>query len=71
MSNMNMLRDKIKDSGMPITFIARKIGISRESLYNKLNESVEFKASEICSIAKVLHLTMEERDGIFFDDSVI
>jgi len=38
----------------------------RETLYNRLNQESEFKASEIAALTLALHLTKEERDAIFF-----
>ena len=51
---------------MTVVSIAEKTGVSRETLYNKLNRTVDFKASEILSISDVLRLTVKERDEIFF-----
>ena len=66
MVKLDLLNDKIKDSGMTVVSIAKKTGVSRETLYNKLNGSVEFKASEILSISDALSLSVEERNEIFF-----
>ena len=49
-----------------MTNMAKKIGISRESLYNKLEKKSEFSVSEINSIQQILHLTNSARDVIFF-----
>lgn len=61
-----LLNDKIKDSGMTMVAIAKKSGILRETLYNKIKGTGEFKASEISGISNALNLTTEERDRIFF-----
>ncbi|MCI8283963.1 MAG: XRE family transcriptional regulator [Firmicutes bacterium] len=66
MINLAMLNKKIKDSGMTIVAISAKSGILRETLYNKINGNVDFKASEILSLSKVLRLSNSERDKIFF-----
>lgn len=66
MTNTELLRKKIEEKGITFKFLALKIGITRESLYNKLNNTTEFKASEISRIAEVLQLTSKERDDIFF-----
>lgn len=66
MTDVEKLREKISDSGLTITAISRKTGILRETLYNKVNGASEFKASEIAAISKVLQLSQEERDAIFF-----
>lgn len=66
MVNMKLLEEKIEDSGMTVVAIAEKAGILRETLYNKLKGATEFKASEISNLSKVLRLSSEERDSIFF-----
>lgn len=66
MTNTELFRKKVEEKGITIKFLALKIGITRESLYNKLNNETEFKASEISRITDVLELTSKERDDIFF-----
>jgi predicted transcriptional regulator len=66
MVRLDLLRDHIEESGMTITAIARKSGISRQTMYNRIYGKSEFKASEIVAICKVMHLTDKERDLIFF-----
>ena len=65
-----MLKNKIATSGMTMVSIAAKTGILRETLYNRLNENGEFKASEIAALASVLRLSRDEVDEIFFDKIV-
>lgn len=65
--NKQLLKDSIKDSGMSVTAIAKKSGIVRETLYNKI-ETGNFYASEISALTRALRLTREERDAIFFKD---
>ena len=61
-----MLSEVISDSGITITAIARKLGITREGFYKKLNNETEFKASEIVSMQNILGLSNKKRDAIFF-----
>lgn len=70
MTDTNALRKSIQESGVSISFIARKIGITREGFYKKMNNETEFKASEISCLKKVLNLTNSERDAIFFAKQV-
>ncbi len=65
--DLNALKSKMKDSGMSMTFIAKKLDISRASLYKKLDGTSEFRISEVISICDALHLTKEERNSIFFN----
>ena len=65
MPNIALLKEKISESGIKMTVLSEKTGITRETLYNRFNENGEFKASEIVALTKVLNLTKEERDKIF------
>lgn len=69
MLNIDLLEERIDDSGMTMVAIAEKTGILRETLYNKLKGTSEFKASEIASISRVLGLSSPERDAIFFENN--
>ena len=64
MANIEILKEKINNSGMTVTAIADKSGIVRETLYNRMR-SGNFYASEIVALTDVLHLTRKERDDIF------
>ena len=66
--NTVRLRSAIDESGITITALAKKMGISRESLYNKIDRKTEFTASEIGIVSNALHLTSESRDAIFFGE---
>lgn len=70
MTDVKLLREVIKKSGLPMTFIANKLGISREGLYKKMNNESEFKASEIRKMQKILHISNAERDKIFLSEKV-
>ncbi len=70
MTDSTLLNEEIVDSGITITAIARKLGITREGLYKKINNETEFKASEILSMQKILNLTNKKRDSIFFANKV-
>lgn len=66
MTDFVLLNKTIEESGMPMTLIASRSGIKRETLYNRLKGIGEFTASEIVALTHVFKLTMEERDRIFF-----
>ncbi len=68
MVRLEVLKDRMDDSGMTMTAIANKSGISRVTLYNKLDGRGEFKVSEISALCRVLHMSDLERDSIFFND---
>jgi len=66
LTNSALLNEVISESGITITAIARKLGITREGLYKKMNNETEFKASEIALMQNILHLPNKKRDAIFF-----
>lgn len=68
MTDITALNTFIKNSGMTITAIAEKAVIGRPTLYNKLDGKSEFTASEIVSLANVLHMTPEQRNAIFLSE---
>lgn len=70
MTDSELLNDEISKSGMTVTFIARKMGITREGFYKKLNNETEFKASEIVALQSILRLSNKRRDEIFFAKKV-
>lgn len=70
MPDLKLLESIISNSGMTMVAIAEKSGILRETLYNKMRGSSEFKASEIAGLSRTLKLTSEQRDAIFLRTSV-
>lgn len=66
MVDILMLEKAIENSGMTVVAVAKKSGILRETLYNRLRGLGEFKASEIAGLSTALGLTSMERDEIFF-----
>lgn len=70
MTNTELLRKKIDDSGYKLTYIAKQVGITYQGLMNKINNETEFKATEIQILKTLLNLTDDERDCIFFASNV-
>jgi predicted transcriptional regulator len=68
--DLKYLCNKIDEIKIPVKTIAEKMGISRQTLYLKLNGKREFKTSEISNICDILRLTNEEKKHIFFTDEV-
>ena len=66
MTNSLELELQIKRVGISKKELAKKLGISEMSLFNKIKNEKEFKASEIVALTKVLKLTQEQRNNIFF-----
>jgi DNA-binding phage protein len=64
------LNQEIRNSGMTMSSIAKKSGISRPTLYNRLRGIGEFSAPEIEGLCKALHLSKSDRERIFFAKNV-
>ena len=70
MTNTKLLEQRIKDSGLKLTYIADKLGIVWITLRRKLDGEYEFKQSEIVIMQGLLHLTDEETRAIFLAPEV-
>lgn len=71
MTNTELLRKKIDESGYKIYFIAEKLGLTPQGLYLKLNNTNQFKAGEIQKLCQILDITnSDEMKEIFFDGKV-
>ena len=64
--NSNKLKKAINRKGLKIRYIAEKLGISHEAMYNKVKGKTEFKASEISALIDLLDLTANDVFEIFF-----
>ena len=71
MPNIELLKEKITDSGMTMVALSRKSNIVRETLYNRLSGVGEFTASEIVGLSEALHLSKPEREEIFFSKGLV
>ena len=69
MTNGGALRDAIARAGVSITFLAGKIGCSRNRIY-AIIAGADCTATGIAGFTQNLHLTKEERDHIFLEMSV-
>ena len=66
MTNSLELELQIKRIGISKKELAEKLNISEMSLFNKVRNVTEFKASEIVALTDILKLTKEQREIIFF-----
>jgi len=71
MADIEKLKEVINNSGMTMVAISKKSGILRETLYNRLSSTGDFKASEIEGLTKALRLSKKERDKIFFGNKCV
>ena len=61
----------IKRAGLTKNEIAKRLNLSKASFYKKLNNTTEFKASEISELYKILKLnSLEEQQQICFNHRV-
>jgi hypothetical protein len=66
-TNTEMLKDIIDKSGLKVGFIADYVGISRQSLWNKINNQSPFNQYEIDKMCDVLKITsLKQKESIFF-----
>ena len=66
MVDIDALKKAIEDSGITMTALSSKLGVSRETLYNRFAGKGEFTVSEIQGLTDILHLTAGQRNAIFF-----
>ena len=64
--NGRKLKAKIIERGLNVEKFASLIGMTRSSLYRRLNESANMTIGEAIRIKDVLELTDEEASVIFF-----
>lgn len=71
MVNINKLRGKIIENGLSVKDLADNLEMDRSTLYRKMNsEGDTMTISDAMKISKVLNLTLEDVNSIFFSDFV-
>jgi len=71
MTDTNLLQKYIDKSGLKLSFIAKRIGLSTYGFARKRDNRSEFLPSEIDALCRVLHIdTLEERFAVFFANTV-
>lgn len=71
MTNTELLEMKIKGSGLKLSFIAEKLGITRQALHRKIKGLVQFTGPEIKIMCDLLKLQdWAEIKPVFFADNV-
>lgn len=66
MINTELLRQKIDESGYRFSWIAKQLNLSPYGLRKKVDGENEFKVSEVSKICKLLNISDEGRESIFF-----
>lgn len=68
MTDTKILKAIIEKSGLKLSFIAKGMGISRASLYEKINNKSAFNQYEIRDICSILSIKNPETiQAIFFE----
>lgn len=71
MVNINKLRGKIIENGLSVKDLADNLEMDRSTLYRKMNsEGDTMTIGDAMKISKVLNLTLEDVNSIFFSDFV-
>lgn len=70
MTDTNLLRKKIEESGIKLSFIAEKLGMTRQGFDKKLKDNSDFKAYQMFILVDILHLTKKEAAAIFYAQNV-
>lgn len=70
MTNVSLLKDTIDKKGVRYSFLAERLDMSRQALYNKLSNGSDFKAWQMFVLVDILHLSNEESRAIFFANEV-
>lgn len=66
MTNTDLLKEKIEDSGYKMKYIASKIGLSYQGFLNKIQNKTDFTAPEIKGLCELLCIPADEAEKIFF-----
>ena len=69
MTNKRLFKSAMDKAGFTQQTLADAIGIGLATLNMKINNVRQFKTSEIVALKRILNLSNEERDAIFFADN--
>jgi hypothetical protein len=67
--NTQLLDKKIGDSGLKVSFVISKLGLSPEGFYKKKRGDVPFRAAEIYVLCDLLRISDTEKTLIFYPES--
>ena len=65
MINTKLLKSYFVKNGLTQEDVAKNIGISYQSLSDKVNNKVQFKVNEVSSLFEMLNIK-DDKDEIFF-----
>jgi len=67
MTNTVELKKAIRESGIKLNYLAKKMGITRTSLSMKINNTSSFKAGEMYLLSEIIGLSDTQAKPIFFN----
>lgn len=70
MTNTELLKKKINESGYMLKHLASCLNLSRASLSMKINNKTNFSAKEMFALSDLVGLTDQEKREIFFGEDV-
>ena len=71
MVNINKLKGKIVEKGLNVSKLAKLINVDTSTLYRKINNNGDtLTIKEADSIVKILNLSLDEANAIFFSQFV-
>lgn len=69
--NVRLLKAKRVEAGLRQKDLAKLVGITEKAMNHKeCSEANKFKADEMLTLSRVLHLTLSEFNAIFFDNNL-
>lgn len=72
MTDTKKLENLISESGLKKLYIANVLGVTRQTLTNKINNESLFTSEEITTLCDLLHIkTLAKKEEIFFAKNVI
>ena len=71
MTNLELLEEKIKQSGKKKSYLAKKVGLTPAGFRNCCLNKSEFRTGQVQILCEELNIdSLEERQAIFFASSV-
>jgi len=70
MINTLLLDSKIKKSGLKVSFLVQKLGLSRNGFDKKKKGKTPFRVAEIYVLSDLLNLSETDQKEIFFTEEV-
>lgn len=68
--NAQLLRDRIRESGLKMAYVAKYCGLTYQGFFNKVNGIRDFKVVEADRLKQLLNISDADFRLIFFDEDV-